>query len=206
MQLMYSATSPYVRKVMIVAQELGLIERIELLPSAASPVQLNAALAARNPLAKVPALTLDDGTTLFDSRVICEYLASLQTDQAIFPESGPARWRALRDQALGDGILDAALLTRYESAMRPEAHRWAEWSEGQMSKATRALDLLETEAAGYAGRADIGVIALACALSYLDFRFADIGWRGTRPQLAAWFDAFWQRESVQTILKTQPPA
>ncbi|MGI4858995.1 MAG: glutathione S-transferase N-terminal domain-containing protein [Janthinobacterium lividum] len=206
MQLMYSATSPYVRKVMIVAQELGLIERIELLPSTASPVQLNATLAAVNPLAKVPALTLDDGAVLFDSPVICEYLASLKTGQTIFPESGPARWRALRDQALGDGILDAALLTRYESAVRPEAYRWPEWIAGQMSKVSRALDVLETDAVGYAARADIGVITLACALSYLDFRYADFGWRTGRTQLAAWFETFSQRESIQAVTKMQPPA
>ncbi|MCY0388696.1 glutathione S-transferase N-terminal domain-containing protein [Robbsia sp. Bb-Pol-6] len=206
MQLMYSATSPYVRKVMIVAQELGLLPRIERLPCAASPVQLDTALAAVNPLAKVPALVLDDGTVLFDSPVICEYLASLQTGQAIFPENGPARWRALRDQALGDGILDAALLVRYESMVRPEMYRWDEWRTGQMAKITRTLDLLETEAAGYDERADIGTIALACALSYLDFRYADLGWRDGRTQLAGWFATFWQREPVQAVMKIQASA
>lgn len=203
MQLMYSATSPYVRKVMIVARELGLLERIDLRPSAASPVKLNADLDVVNPLGKVPALVLDDASVLFDSPVICEYLASLSADRALFPENGPARWRALRDQALGDGMLDAALLMRYESAVRPEAYRWDEWEAGQRVKVVRALDLLETEAADYAARFDIGTIALGCALSYLDFRYAEMGWRQGRARLAAWFETFQARDAVR---ETQPPA
>src|SRR3954470_24384747 len=120
MKLRHNPASPYVRKVMVVAHELGLADKIELLSTAVSPVESNAALAAENPLVKIPALTTDDGQVLFDSPVICEYLDSLAGGGKVFPASGKARWTALCQQALGDGILDALILCRYEIAARPE--------------------------------------------------------------------------------------
>src|SRR5471030_171866 len=114
MKLRYSSASPYVRKVMIVAHEGGLAERIETVATSVVPVKANDALKAENPLVKLPSLTTDDGITLYDSPVICEYLDSLHAAAKMFPPAGPARWTALRRQALADGILDAAILTRYE--------------------------------------------------------------------------------------------
>src|SRR5207237_10697175 len=134
MKLRHAAASPFVRKVMVVAHEHGLLDRIELVPTAVSPVQANDSLAADNPLMKVPSLTTDDGQVLFDSPVICEYLDGLASGRKFFPPSGPARWTALRQQALGDGVLDALVLCRYETT-RPDDKRWNGWTDGQMKKA-----------------------------------------------------------------------
>jgi glutathione S-transferase len=139
MKLRHNPASPYVRKVMVCAHELGLAGKIELLSTAVSPVETNATLAAENPLMKIPALVTDDGQVLFDSPVICEYLDSLAGGGKVFPAPGNARWAALRQQALGDGILDALILCRYEIAARPEEKRHAAWTDGQMKKAHQAL-------------------------------------------------------------------
>jgi len=200
MKLMYSPTSPYVRKVMILAIERGLDRKIEKLPQAASPMGGNKVLEKANPLGKVPALELDNGMTLFDSPVICEYLDSKHRGDKLFPASGARRWKALRLQAIGDGILDAALLARYETAMRPENLRWTDWLDGQKRKLAQALDQLEKEAKDLAGGLTIGQVTVACALGYLDFRFGDMNWRKGRPKLAAWYDKFSRRKSMQATI------
>lgn len=195
MKLYFSATSPYVRKCLVVAHELGVAERITLLPSNAHPVQRDATLVAQNPLGKVPTLVTDDGEVLYDSRVICEYLDARFGGQ-LFPRDGVARWQALTLQSLADGMLDAALLARYEEAARPEALRWAEWSAGQLDKLHTSLAALEAAPAQLAGRVDIGTLALGCALGYIDLRFDRLGWRGRYPQVAAWAAGFMQRPSM----------
>ncbi len=144
MKLRHAAGSPFVRKVMVLAHEHGIVDRIELVPTAVSPVQANDGLAPENPLMKVPSLVTDDGQTLFDSPVICEYLDNLASGRKLFPAAGPARWTALRQQALGDGILDALILCRYET-VRPEDKRWSGWTEGQMRKAHQGLAAVERE-------------------------------------------------------------
>jgi glutathione S-transferase len=202
MQLYYSASSPFVRKCLVSALELGLRDRIELLPAAPHPVNRDAALVARNPLGKIPTLLTDDGATLYDSRVICEYLNSLG-DGHLLAANGAARWAALTLQALADGIMDAAVLTRYEYAARPESLRWGAWVDGQLAKVHSALAELEAEAQGFGARVDLGTIALGCALGYLDFRYASLAWRERHPATAAWFATFAQRESMQA---TAPPA
>ncbi len=133
MKLYYSASSPFVRKCLVSAHELGLRERLDLVPAAAHPVNRDRALVAINPLGKVPTLVTDDGTVLYDSRVICEYLNTLG-DGHLLPSHGPKRWSALADQSLADGVMDAAVLTRYESAVRPENLRWGEWIVGQLTR------------------------------------------------------------------------
>jgi glutathione S-transferase len=197
MQLHYNVASPFVRKVMAVAIETGLAERIDPVKSVPSPVAPVAELNADNPLGKVPCLVTDDGAALYDSRVICEYLDSLHHGPKMFPPSGAARWTALRRQALADGIMDAAVLTRYETFMRPEEARWDAWIASQKQKFRRGLDALEVEGASL-DVVDIGTLAIACALGYLDFRFADENWRVGRPRLAAWFDQFAKRPSIAT--------
>ena len=122
MKLFYAAPSPFVRKCLVAAHELGLRERIELVPASPHPVNRSAAIIAHNPLGKIPTLIDDDGTVLYDSRVICEYL-NAQGDGHLIPAAGPTRWRALVEQSLGDGIMDAAVLARYETAARPESLR-----------------------------------------------------------------------------------
>lgn len=195
MKLYFSATSPYVRKCLVVAHELGVAERITLLPSNAHPVQRDATLVAQNPLGKVPTLVTDDGQVLYDSRVICEYLDAC-FGGSLFPRDGVARWQALTLQSLADGMLDAALLARYEEAARPEALRWAEWSAGQLDKLHTSLAALEAAPAQLAGRVDIGTLALGCALGYIDLRFDRLGWRGRYPQVATWAAGFMQRPSM----------
>jgi glutathione S-transferase len=200
MKLRHSPTSPYVRKVMVVALETGLASRIELVPTSVAPTQPNPEYQRENPLVKVPALTTDDGAVLYDSRVVAEYLDGLHQGAKLFPAAGPARWTALRRQALADGILDAAVLTRYETFLRPEAKRWDDWVEGQMRKVRGALDALEGEAAGLGDRLDIGLVAIGCALGYLDFRYAELGWRQGRPSLAGWYEGFAARPSMRETM------
>jgi glutathione S-transferase len=195
MKLYFAAASPYVRKVSITAIECGLADRITRVTTAVAPHTPNLDLEPRNPLVKVPALELDDGRVLYDSLVICEYLNALGKG-SLFPAEGDARWDALRRHALADGILDAALLARYENVLRPEALRWPEWYEGQMRKVANALDAAERDAATLPGTFDIGQVTLACALGYLDFRYPTLPWRDGRPALAAWFLAAAKRPSV----------
>ena len=200
MKLHHHVTSPYVRKVMAVAIETGLEARLEPVTAMMTPVKPDADLARDNPLGKVPCLVTDEGVALFDSRVICEYLDSLHDGPKMFPPAGPARWSALRRQAQGDGIMDAAVLTRYETFLRPEERRWPEWIEGQKLKFRRALDSLEAEADAFGEAVDIGTITIGCALGYLDFRYQDENWRAARPRLAAWVERLSKRPSmVRTV-------
>lgn len=196
MQLFFSVTSPYVRKCLVVAHELGVADRITLLPSNAHPVNRDATIIERNPLGKVPTLISDDGLALYDSRVICEWLDS-SFGGSLFPRDGAARWQALVLQSLADGMLDAALLARYEVAARPEPQRWAEWTDGQMDKLRTSLLALEQAPERLQGAVHIGTLSLACALGYLDLRFDDWGWRLRYPRVAAWAAGFMQRPSLQ---------
>ena len=194
MRLWHNPASPFARKVRIVARETGQLPRIEEIAIMVSPVSPNADLAAHNPLVKIPALQTDDGKVLFDSSVICEYLDSLHSGAHVFP-SDASRWDALTLQSLCDGILDAAVLCRYETAVRPEEYRWDNWVKGQFTKIRNGLDALAAEAPAWGQRFDIGQIAAACVLGYLDFRYADENWRGPRPQLEKWYEAVKQRPS-----------
>ncbi|MEO6986729.1 MAG: glutathione S-transferase [Paralcaligenes sp.] len=195
MKIYFSPASPYVRKCMIVAHELGLVSQIEKLPSAANPVTRDQTVVSANPLGKVPTLLTDKGQVLFDSRVVCEYLNDLGNGN-LFPKEVDLKWQALTEQSLADGILDAALLARYENAARPEALRWAAWTTGQMDKIESGLGYFEA-VIGVRGKAfDIGTLTLVCALGYLDFRFPDYAWRGAYPAVASWFEQVSKRPSV----------
>jgi glutathione S-transferase len=196
MKLYLSPLSPFARKARVVARETGLAARIEEVPVTVSPVKAHAEVAQSNPLGKVPTLVLDDGATLFDSPVICEYLDTLHPGRKLFPPAGEARWTALRLQALGDGIMEAAVLVRYETALRPKALQWADWIAGQREKWQAGLDLLERSAAALAGEPTIGSVTAGCALGYLDFRYGNDDWRGSRPALARWYEAFAKRASM----------
>jgi len=207
MKLLTAPASPFGRKVKIVAIEKGVLDRIEIVPVTTTPAAPNEGLARDNPLAKIPTLVQDDGHSLYDSFVICDYLDTLHTGEKVIPASGARRWEVLTVHALGNGMADAAILCRYESVLRPEALRWPDWLNGQMKKVTGGLDWLEANVAsvGRAGAAevDLGQIAVACALGYLDFRFADMDWRMARPRLSGWFNEFSQRASMQ---RTMPSA
>jgi glutathione S-transferase len=200
MEILFSPNSPYVRKCLVTAHELGLDDRIELLPSNAHPIQRDPEIIKSNPLGKVPTFFTDDGQVLYDSRVICEYLNDL-AHGTLFPAAGAKRWETLTLQSLGDGILDAALIARYEDVARPEPLRWPEWRAGQLDKAQTSLAHLNARPALLDGRVDIGAITIGCALWYLDLRFPDFAWRDRHPAVARWFGGFGARPSMSAIWK-----
>ena len=196
-RLHWSPTSPYVRKVMVAAHELGLADRIDVVPTRVETVVAD--VAADNPLGRVPALVLPDGTTLFDSLVIAEFLNETGGG-SLFPRPGPARWRTLTLHALAQGIIDAAIAIVAERR-RPEAERSPAFVAARQAEIGRALDALERQIP--APTADIGTITGAVGLGYVDFRLPDYAWRSSRPRLAAWFAAFAQRPSMAA---TKPPS
>ena len=200
--LYHSPTSPYVRKVMVLAHEAGLFDQITLVENASgTPLDNGAAPILANPLGKVPTLTRSDGAALYDSRVICQYLDA-RAGAGLYPE-GARKWDALVLEATADGILDAALLMVYETRLRPEELHFAPFVEGQWTKIDRALDVIETRWIAYlAGPVCIGQIALGCALGYLDFRHAARDWRASRPQLTGWAAKIGARDSLRA---TQAP-
>ena len=183
MKLYHSGASPYVRKVLACAMAGGVesqITRVDTNPHTSPPD-----LVRDNPLSKVPCLVTRDGLALFDSPVICEYLDSIG-NATLFPPAGPARWRALKMQAIGDGIMDAAVARRMDS-MRPAEDARTQFMDRQGQAINRALDVLEADVPS--NHLDIGTISVACALGYLDFRFAADAWREGRPALARWYAA-----------------
>ena len=195
MKLHWSPRSPFVRKVMIVAHERGIADRLHCVRTVAEMTTPHAELMKDNPLSKIPTLVLDDGTVLYDSPVICEYLDALDGDPKLFPQHGRARIVALRRQALGDGFLDLLVLARNER-MRAQASQAHLASAATRTAAT--LDHLEREAEALAASPFcIGRIAIGCALSYADFRFPDLAWRARHGKLAEWHATFSQRESAQ---------
>ena len=200
MKLHWSPRSPFVRKVMIFALEAGLAGRLERVRSVVAMRQPNAVLMQDNPLSKLPTLVLDDGRALFDSYVICEYLDGLHGGAPLVPKSGPERWEALRWHALGNGFLDMLILWRNERD-RPVGQQSKELLDAFAVKGSATLARLEQEAGALgAGPFRIGQIAIACALGYLDFRFADLDWRSGHARLAAWFGGVSQRPSVRDTI------
>jgi glutathione S-transferase len=197
MKLLFSPFSPYVRKCLVTGHEVGLNDRIQLLPSAANPINRDPDIIPNNPLGKVPTFFTDSGEVLYDSRVICEYLNYLGKG-SLFPGEA-ARWPALTLQSLADGILDAALLARYEGAMRPEQFQWVGWANAQYNKIETSLDYLNANPSVLEGSVHIGTIAVGCSLWYLDLRFADRNWREHAPRVAEWYARFSQRDSMRMI-------
>jgi glutathione S-transferase len=185
MILRSSPTSPFGRKIKIAAELLGLSGEIELMP--ADTMNPDAPLLRQNPLGKIPTLILASDETLFDSSVILEYLDALAGGGKIIP-TGEGRFRVLTRQALADGLMDAALLQVYEQRMREPAERGAKWVDLQAGKVARALAAFEADPPG-SGDRDVAAITLACALGYLDLRFAG-AWRGGHPSLVAWLEEF----------------
>lgn len=196
MKLFYSSRSPFVRKVLITAHEVGLADKIELLSSSAHSVERDRTIIAHNPLGQVPTMILDDGTMLADSGVICAYLDNIGSG-AMFPEVGKMRWQALVDQAMSDGLMTASLIARYEVAMRPEASFWQAWLDAHLDKIGTTLEAFERHAGAYGDRFDIGLASLASALSYLDLRFENLAWRNRYPALATWYARLQDRPSIR---------
>jgi len=192
MKLHWSPKSPFVRKVMVCAHELGVVEQLTLVRSVAAMLKPNPQIMADNPLSKIPTLVLDDGRTLFDSVVICEYLDDL-AGGALFPRSGDARWAALRWHALGTGLLDVLILWRNE---REKEAPITALLDAFALKTEACLALLEKEVPLLdAASLSIGHIALGCALGYMDYRFESLAWRDRAPALSAWFAVLSERPS-----------
>jgi glutathione S-transferase len=195
LKLRHSTTSPFVRKVLVAAIETGQDSDIERVKTVTS----DPALGTDNPLQKIPAMSTDDGTMLIGSALICEYLDH-RAGGKLIPTPGPKRWAVLKRQALCDGILDAAILRRYEM-QRPETLRSAEWDQRQKLKVDQSLAALERDAASFGDAVDLGTLTAAIMLDYLDFRFAAEAWRDSHPRLAQWHKTFAPRHSLQS---TQP--
>ncbi len=188
MRLLSSPASPFGRKVKLVVAMKGLKDQIKV-ETADTTKPNNRELEAANPLSKIPVLVLADGTQLFDSKVICEYLDSLAPMPVLFPATGLARFTMLTRAALADGIMEAALLQVYERRYRP-ADKWVpEWLDRQQAKVSLALTTLEVAPPAFGAQPDYGHVALACALGYLDLRFEGT-WRATHPALVAWLAEF----------------
>lgn len=203
MKLRYSTTSPFARKVLVVAHETGLADRVECVVTNAWDPATD--LVKDNPLSKIPAMVTDGGETLYDSPVICEYLDSLHGGRKLFPASGGERWGQLRLQALGDGIMDAAVQIRIETAIRPEEVRWQGWLDRQAAAILRGLDSLDQECRSWGGDFLIGQITVAVALAYLDLRKAVPDWRPGRSDLAAWHERALSRPSMIATDHTNRP-
>ncbi|GAB5345275.1 MULTISPECIES: glutathione S-transferase [Pseudomonas] len=203
MTLFHNPASPFVRKVRVLLAETGQQDRVALQGCMPTPVQPDAQLVHDNPVGKIPALRLADGTVLHDSRVILDYLDYQHVGNPLIPRDGSARWRRLTLASMADGMMDAAVLVRYETALRPPEKHWDQWLEEQRNKIRRTLVELESDAiAELASHFDIASISVACALGYLDFRHPDLQWRDANPKLAAWYAEVSQRPSM---LQTQPP-
>lgn len=197
MKLYHTPTSPFVRKVLVVAHEVGLADRIETTFLRPSPMSPDPVLARDNPLSKIPALVLDDGSSLYDSHVICEYLDAQHQGAKVLPEPGPARWTTLRREALADGMMEAGIQVFYELNNRPEERQWPEWMRGQTAKVQLALDALEREADTFGGGADLGLISIAVGIAWLELRELVDDMRSGRPALFAWYDRFCERPSMR---------
>lgn len=201
MKLLKAGPSPFVRKVLVTLHETGQTDSVETVDVTASPMGADAALAAANPLGKIPCLIREDGPAIYDSRVICRFLND-RAGSALYPEA--RQWEVLTLEATADGIMEAAVLMVYEARFRPEDLQFADWVEGQWSKVTRALDALNTRWMSHLhGPIDISQIGVACALGYLDLRHDARNWRDGRDGLAAWYTEFCRRESM---LATAPAA
>jgi len=204
MTLFHNPASPFVRKVLVLLHETGQQGRVVLETVLVTPVSPVTALNEGNPLGKIPALRLADGNLLHDSRVILDYFDHQHVGTPLIPRDGSARWRRLTLASMADGIMDAAVLVRYETALRPADKHWDSWLQEQRNKIRRTLAELEQDAiAELASHFDIAAISVACALGYLDLRHPDLRWRSSNPKLAAWYAEVSQRPSM---LATQPPA
>lgn len=201
MKLFHSPSSPFVRKVMVAAQELGIAESIEVIATATTPVATDGALKAANPLGKLPCLVRDDGPAIYDSRVITRYLDAV-AGGSLYPEA--RIWEVLTLEATADGLMEAAVLMVYEHRVRPEDKVFDGWIEAQWGKAIGAIKAIEERWMGHLnGPLDAAQIGVGCALAYVDYRHNDRNWRAEAPELAKWFEGFAARPSMQG---SQPPA
>lgn len=197
MKLLASTTSPFVRKVMVLAHERGIVDQLEFVQTKANPINRDQSVVTHNPSGKIPALVLDNGRVLYDSRVISAYLDTQHKGALMYPKEGHEQWEVMVMEALADGLVEAALQIRFENFLRPESLRWDSWVAGQMEKIDSSIDEMESKIDEKDDSINAGLIAIACALSYVDFRLAEKDWRSAHPKLAQWFENFSARPSMQ---------
>ena len=195
MKLLYQTHSPYARKALVFAYEVGLADRVERVDHETSPTLRNDEVFAQNPLGKVPVLLREELPPIFDSDVICAYFDTLQDGPKLIPPEGEARWAALTMQSVAQGMCDAGIAIRWETVRRPEPLRFAPLAQGYAEKLEASYDWLETRIDG-AAQLHVGHVAVATALSWLEYRDL-VPFRDGRPVLAAWLDAFEQRPSMR---------
>lgn len=196
MKIFGDLLSPFVRMSVVTAHEVGLAGKVEHIVESVKPTEVNATLTRLSPIGKVPVFETDHGHGLYDSRVIIEYLCHVAGNSTLIPDDGVKRFRVLTLQALGQGIADSAVAYRYEVAVRPKGLQWEEWMARTLARLNAAFDDLESNWMEQLGEVSAGSIAVAVALAYIDFRLPDLDWRGGRPKLAAWHEAFSRRESM----------
>jgi glutathione S-transferase len=208
MKLFYSPASPFARKVRAAAIELGLSDRLELETIDTAPGKPNRAYAqAYNPLRKIPALLCDDGTTVYDSTLICEYLDSLAGGGRIVPrQDAPHRWRVMTNHTLAQGMTEACILIRYETAVRPEEHRWQVWIDDQWDRIESGLQWFTHNSAELSDPINIAHLALGSLLGYIDFRMPERAWRSRFPLVKDWYERLERRPSFQQTRPAAPPA
>ena len=205
MLLHWSPRSPYVRKVLIVAHEAGVADRIETVRTVVAAAEPNTDLMKQNPQSRLPTLVLADGTVIYDSVVICEYLDTLHGGEKLFPADWPERLVALRRHALGDGMLDTMLMWRGE-VLRPADKQSIKHMQAWRLKTNVSVDMLEEDADALAtSRFSIGHVTIGVALGYIDFRFPELAWRNGHPRLARWYEAFTSRPSVKATEPVDEP-
>ena len=198
MKLLYQTHSPYARKALVFAHEVGIADRIEVVHHETSPTRRNPEVVAENPLGAVPVLIRPGLPSLFDSDVICAYFDTLHQRERLIPAEGEARWQALRMQAVAQGLAGAGVALRWETVRRPEPLRYPALSDGYVLKLVTSYDWLEAEL-DVDSPLHVGHIAVATALSWIAFRGLPEFRRG-RPRLTVWFDAFSARPSMQATL------
>lgn len=210
MKLFWTPASPFVRKVMIAAVELGVDGRIEILPTfwphawGDSTVAFDPAFVAANPVGRIPTLVTDDGVAIPESNWICDHLQSLVATPALLPATGPARWRCLRLLAVADGALEAMIARRAE-LLRDPALVSASFLGKQRDRIARCLDALEAELATLAGGVTLAHVAAGVACGYMDFRYPGDGWRDDRPGLARWYEHLAARPAMVRTMPAETP-
>lgn len=208
MKLLYSPASPFARKVRAAAIELGLSDRMALEVVDVAPGKPNRAYAqAYNPLRKIPTLLCDDGATIYDSTLICEYLDTLAGGGRIVPrQDAPHRWRVMTQHTLAQGMTEACILIRYETAVRPEERRWQVWIDDQWDRVESGLQWFSDNSAELADPLNIAHLALGSLLGYVDFRMPERVWRARFPLIKDWYERLERRPSFQQTRPVAPPS
>ena len=196
--------SPFVRMCLVTAHEAGIGEKLELVTTKVAPTEPNPQLERLSPIGKIPVLVTDHGHPVHDSRVIIEYLCHISGNNTLIPDDGVKRFRVLTLQSIGQGVAEAAVSYRYETAQRPEPLHWQAWLDRLKHRSDRALDDLNEAWEKELNEVTAGAISAAVTLGYLDYRFVQWAWRNHRPKLAAFHERFSTRPSMQKTALPQP--